>query len=115
MAGMIGRYDHDLEVYYVDSSDFSYEIESAVIAANDEEILRSILVYPNPIDSEITVTRLDGQNMGVDILSLSGKVVLSRNVVAGEKIDVETLKSGIYIIRIKTVNELPQLLKILKR
>ena len=53
--------------------------------------------------------------MDVDILSLSGKVVLSRNVVAGEKIDVETLKSGIYIIRVKTVNALPQLFKIMKR
>ena len=115
MAGMIGRYDHELEEYYIDSSDFSYEIESAVIAANDEEILRPILVYPNPVDGEIILKGVRGKNMDVDILSLSGKVVLSRNVVAGEKIDVQTLKSGIYIIRIKTVNELPQLLKILKR
>ena len=115
MAGMIGRYDHELEEYYIDSSDFSYEIESAVIAANDEEILQPMLVYPNPVDGEIILKGARGKNMDVDILSLSGKVVLSRNVVAGETIDVETLKSGIYIIRIKTVNELPQLLKILKR
>jgi len=115
MAGMIGRYDHELEVYYVDSSDFSYEIESAIIASNDEEILRPILVYPNPVDGEIRVKGARGKNMDVDILSLSGQLVLTRNIVAGEKVDVETLKSGIYLIRIKTANEFPQLFKILKR
>ena len=56
-----------------------------------------MLVYPNPVDGEIIIKGARGNNMDVDILSLSGKVVLSRNVVAGEKIDVQTLKSGIYI------------------
>lgn len=116
VAGMIGRFDHALEVYYVDSADFDYEEEEEVITALNDEHHSTFKVFPNPSEGKIRVTGTKGQNVDLEILSLTGQQLqFRRNVTAGETIDIHTLGSGIYLLRIIPEDASEQLFKLIKK
>ncbi len=64
-----------------------------------------ISIYPNPVKSEF---RIDGiENLkSLDIIDLTGKVYLSKNLVSKESVNVENLQKGIYFVRINIGNEI---------
>lgn len=74
-----------------------YQGGTVGVTAN-EEIKFS--VYPNPANDNITITG-EFQNANVSIVNTVGQVVLNEEVSSGESINVSSLKSGIYLVKMQ--------------
>jgi len=64
----------------------------------DEQTSKSFTIYPNPVVDEVHFTGLFDKNEGYNVTDLSGRTFLTG--LADEKINVSTLPSGSYFIRI---------------
>jgi len=70
----------------------------------EDEILTDVTIYPNPVNSELTIKGID-ENSEVKIIDLNGRVVAQQNSGANT-IDVSNLVNGMYMISIKTNNQI---------
>jgi len=68
-----------------------------VLALNVVEHQSHFVLYPNPTNSEITL-EFEGNNGKIEILDLSGKTVFSSNVISGQKLQIQYLKAGSYLV-----------------
>ncbi|MCG8700997.1 MAG: Ig-like domain-containing protein [Bacteroidales bacterium] len=66
----------------------------------------NINIFPNPASSEVTIGIDDYHGLlNVVMVDISGKIVLKADVENRETIDVSSLKTGSYILKIHTLNE----------
>jgi len=63
----------------------------------DDQKLTNISIYPNPVDDKLFIQGLQKETK-VSIYTILGKLVLSK--MTSSEIDVNNLKSGVYIIKI---------------
>lgn len=70
------------------------------LAVNTESASNTLSIYPNPASSTLTIT--SGEKMSaVSVLDITGRVLMERKVNSDmTTIDVNTLPSGIYFLRI---------------
>ena len=61
-----------------------------------------IIVYPNPVVDAFQVSGLEGM-VTVSVTDLNGKVILSKQIPANEKVFINALPGGIYILKIKAI------------
>jgi hypothetical protein len=84
--------------------DFSY-VKLRVIktgVANLQALSNSVSAYPNPANTEFTIT-MKSTNATVDVLDITGKLVNTYPVTMGEaKMDVSNYTNGVYFYQIKT-------------
>lgn len=74
-------------------------------SSNDKSTLsENSTIYPNPAETDITVTNLDVEEGTIFILDLTGKVLISDKINESNKFTIESLKSGAYILQIRDVN-----------
>ena len=83
------------------------EIEFSEGACLEQRTSKSIetkepKVYPNPVTNTLYVK--DVQGRAVEILSIEGTILYSVNNFQAERIDVSTLKNGIYILKVSGVD-----------
>jgi hypothetical protein len=64
----------------------------------DEQTSKSFTIHPNPVVDEVHLTGLFNKDEGYNVTDLSGRTFLTG--LANEKINVSTLPSGSYFIRI---------------
>jgi hypothetical protein len=57
-------------------------------------------VYPNPATGTITVRMADQYRENMTIINVIGKVVLQKQVINGDRIDISSLETGIYFVRL---------------
>jgi autotransporter-associated beta strand protein len=70
---------------------------------NNLSINHTFTIYPNPAKDCITVDVPPAEQWQIDIMDLSGKLVLSQaGLPAGEKIDVSALSPGFYLVKIQS-------------
>jgi len=63
--------------------------------------LNNLKIYPNPASQFITISAPFGDKpYNLDIIDLSGKSVMNKQVSPNENIDVSALENGVYILRI---------------
>lgn len=81
------------------------------VAVNTEEFASSFKVYPNPTSNVVNVEfELQNENdVTVSILNTVGQTVATNNLgtvsgVQATQLDVSSLESGMYIVRVKTAN-----------
>lgn len=69
-------------------------------ASIDEQLLKNVDIYPNPT-SDVLNVRLNGADItSISIVDLSGKVVSEvNNISQSNQIDVQSLNSGMYMVR----------------
>jgi hypothetical protein len=78
----------------------------------------TIKVFPNPVRHTVFVNLpayVVGEPVDVELVNVTGQTVLSKSIskaAAVEKIEVSTLKSGSYYIKVKTVTGLQQIIKL---
>ncbi|MFT4903344.1 MAG: hypothetical protein ACI84S_001051, partial [Thalassomonas sp.] len=63
------------------------------------ETISKLSIYPNPVKNVLTI---EGSYISVDIIDVSGKLVLSSEYV--KAINVKSLSDGVYMLNIKTEN-----------
>ncbi|WP_346881644.1 T9SS type A sorting domain-containing protein [uncultured Algibacter sp.] len=88
-----------------------YDYNNALVLSNSEFTLNSkINVYPNPTSNILNIESVKDINT-IEFFNISGKRVL---VSSKRQIDVSHLKSGIYMVRISSLNNQVETKKIIK-
>lgn len=63
----------------------------------------NVTIYPNPTSTNITVSVIEKENFKLDIKTVSGKTVLSKNSLkTNATIDITELSSGVYFVTVST-------------
>ncbi|WP_282125323.1 T9SS type A sorting domain-containing protein [Marinifilum flexuosum] len=108
-----GRYKAHLIGYKFDSPFQSNSLEIDVIATGIEDVLeettKEFKMYPNPCRGEFKLALGNAaKEFAVEIFDLGGKKVLSKKGTnSGENtIKIESLKAGLYIVRVQAGNEI---------
>lgn len=70
-----------------------------------------IRIYPNPISTNTAVVRAQTRVERVDVLDMSGKVVLRANE---DEVDVTSLSNGLYFFRVNLANGITETVKVVK-
>jgi hypothetical protein len=63
----------------------------------------SIQVFPNPTNSDVTIT-MTATEATVEVVDAQGKLLQAVTVVSGEKVNLSSYETGVYFLRIRTVN-----------
>ncbi len=63
----------------------------------------SIQVFPNPTNSDVTIT-MTAAEATVEVVDAQGKLLQAVTVGNGEKVNLSTYETGVYFLRIRTVN-----------
>ena len=77
---------------------------------NENSKLNNLIVFPNPSSNKITISGLKGLQQ-LEILDVTGKIVINLTVSNNQNINIESLPKGLYFVRIS--NNLP--LKFIKQ
>ena len=75
------------------------DCNAACSATDVSEVISNLSTYPNPVNNVLTI---EGSYISVDIIDVSGKLVLSSDYV--KTINVKSLSDGVYMLNIKTEN-----------
>lgn len=76
------------------------------VAERPGKVRNKLVVYPNPAANQITITGIsDTKKAHYQIFSLTGQMVGSGSVANGESLNISSLTSGMYILRIQTGSE----------
>ena len=74
-----------------------------------------VSIYPNPSNGEFTIESNSGLVKTIDVLDLTGRVVVSTsNAEEFTQINIASLSNGIYFVRIKSDNKL-EVIKVVKQ
>ena len=85
---------------------------------DNEEDLSGILVYPNPVESQLTIFTNNKEVYGITLFAVNGKRVLKQKVDSTQleyKIDMSYLAKGMYVLRLLTEGGGEKLFKIIKK
>jgi hypothetical protein len=75
-----------------------YEYPNLQVTQN--EVQKSLLLYPNPTSDYFTISKQNNTTFEYKIFDLVGKIVKNDKAKSNEKIDIEHLKYGSYIVQI---------------
>jgi hypothetical protein len=89
---------------YVCDYVYDYDTLNYTGVSNQSLAATDLRVYPNPASDLITVTSNNAIISNVDIIDNTGKVVLRKSHLNKEEVnlDLTTLKSGVYYVRLAT-------------
>lgn len=65
-----------------------------------DELLSKVRVYPNPSSGVFRLSGLTGQNGTVEVIDVTGRVVLDRSIGETDEIDLRDQPAGIYSVRL---------------
>ncbi|MGB0431674.1 MAG: T9SS type A sorting domain-containing protein [Bacteroidia bacterium] len=89
-----------------DTSDYAYAYNCqfsdgpfVIVGLNDKPEINSFEVYPNPSNGLVNVNGLSA-NANVQVLDLSGKVILNQKASLNTQIDISGLNNGLYMLKV---------------
>ena len=97
-------YDSNNEVIYNSPGNYGAGgavsfIVNEVVLANNDTILNSVVMYPNPASSVLNIE--NAENSSIEIYDLLGRIILSENIISSNKqLNVSSLSNGTYLIKI---------------
>lgn len=104
--GNFNLWNNNVEVVLIVEDRNNKEIMNANMAGLnyvgvDEENLVKASVYPNPADDQLTIDMAEEQDLQVEIVDLSGKVLLTQDYgnTSFEQISTSALPAGMYIVK----------------
>jgi photosystem II stability/assembly factor-like uncharacterized protein len=77
-------------------SDFNIDFSSL----NENEIIPNIKIFPNPVSTTLYLNNTEPAT--VEILNLQGQSLVTQHIKANGSLDVSGLKSGVYLVRVRT-------------
>lgn len=90
-------------------------LQNATLGVNDIENAKTkISIYPNPAKDFLSIKNEKKDNFDYQILDVTGKIVKKGKSKTDEKINVQSLEKGTYIVQIQTENGEKQNLKLMK-
>ena len=76
-----------------------------VIVSTEDLTIQAPKVLPNPFNQHLKIRLYDATTADLEIRSLTGKLVLSKNISNEELIDLSRQPTGVYLLTIKTENK----------
>ena len=107
-GGSIVVYDSESNIILNSNGDYddgisAYFTTNGVLGTSDN-VLNNLIIYPNPASSILNID--NAENSTIEVFDLLGRIILSRsNISLKEQINVSTLNSGTYLIRISNENK----------
>lgn len=81
-------------------------LTNETLSSNEFDKVQALSVYPNPATNSIQINGLDNsQSAAYQIYNSLGQQVAKSSTLAGDKIDVSYLNSGIYMISVLSENK----------
>ncbi len=101
-----------LALYYCsDHLPVVFSLQSDIILSVDDNELPQFSVFPNPAKNELTVDVNTNERLAVQLVDVSGKVLMSDVVMGTSKLDISFLKSGIYFVRLEDYGVMSKFVK----
>ncbi|MEF3078806.1 endonuclease [Winogradskyella poriferorum] len=94
--------DNDSGSARVGIDDLSWTCYSSLSIADND--LDTSSIYPNPVKSKLYINLASNENTVVEIFDILGKRVLKTQINSSDSINVQTLKSGVYILKLTQNN-----------
>ncbi|WP_431106939.1 endonuclease [Winogradskyella poriferorum] len=94
--------DNDSGNARVGIDDLSWTCYSSLSIADND--LDTSSIYPNPVKSKLYINLASNENTIVEIYDILGKRVLKTLINSSDSINVQTLKSGVYILKLTQNN-----------
>lgn len=94
--------DNDSGNARVGIDDLSWTCYSSLSIADNG--LDTSSIYPNPVKSKLYINLASNENTIVEIYDILGKRVLKTQINSSDSINVQTLKSGVYILKLTQNN-----------
>ena len=87
---------------------YTIEVLDCSTSGIEENNLSNIVAFPNPTEDVLTLNGLNGSTESIAILNTNGQVMMNYSTVQSShfNINVSTLESGIYFVKIIENNEL---------
>ncbi len=106
---------YTIQAYYGDSawSALSEDVCTTTVDIKEVTTSNKLNVYPNPVEDYLLIDGLEKEAQ-ISIYDLSGRLMFVENIFLNQRISVQGLQSGIYILSIQTENN-TQEIKIQKR
>jgi len=100
------RYDNPLDQYGYGIPNFETALNSyqTSLSLIDESFL-GVKIYPNPVKDVITISMDDFNDVKLEIYSVLGKILLKKESLSSNTLDVSFLKEGIYLLKIYKGNQ----------
>jgi hypothetical protein len=98
LTGIGGIFNTTVQIYSRTTADFS------LLTGIDRIREPGISIYPIPAVTDLYIKSRMAEVVGIEILDVTGKVVLRYNETYGEliRIPVSTLNKGVYFVRVQT-------------
>lgn len=92
--------------YYVDTFEFGF-INLEAVNIDELEELTSFKLYPNPVKDDLYISMTERNNIqSISVFSITGRQLLKRENINNKEysLNLSSLNSGIYLIRIEDIN-----------
>jgi subtilisin family serine protease len=73
---------------------------STILNVSEKDFIKSTSIYPNPANNSINIVS-KATNLSVEVYNIIGKKVLEIKELKSNRVDVSSLKTGIYILKVK--------------
>ncbi len=96
------------------SSDFTVAVAAGGVGINENNQSRLISIFPNPANSVVTIIPARPMTVAIRIFNALGSEVMNKrdmNLIGNSFLDISTLKSGLYFIRVNS-QDAHQILKL---
>jgi hypothetical protein len=107
------RFDNEGFVSQLFKNYYNFNGDSCTINSTSAIVNNGISVFPNPAEDLLFIKIPWNTNTNYEIINLEGKLKLKGTISNNQKVDISSLKRGIYIVRIFD-NQHYELLKFLK-
>ncbi|AZQ64981.1 T9SS type A sorting domain-containing protein [Flammeovirga pectinis] len=93
-------------VYEGFSNSYILQINEVIPTGLENELSKSISIYPNPANKEVFIEVPNVQTIGLTVVSTTGQLIHKEQVLKGNNyrnvLDVSTFKTGVYVLIIQT-------------
>jgi hypothetical protein len=116
LAGTTGSNDGDVTGNHGNGDYWVVKLTTDNLDTSEFEFVKNSIIYPNPSNSYFVIQNkeLSAENFVYNIIDLTGRIILSGNSKYSETINIESLKTGNYIIQIETKNRVIETKKLTK-
>lgn len=92
--------DGDTEVFYDNIS-----LQQDATASADDFLNSSLKVYPNPAKDMVFISGIDNSKISnISVYDVLGKAVINQNALVDNRLNIQSLKSGMYFLKISAQN-----------
>lgn len=85
---------------FIDNPQFVFEIWQPVLSVANTTLENAITMHPNPVKNILNIELKNKENTRVEIYDVLGKNVFRKNINSYDRLNLQSLKTGVYILRL---------------